>query len=176
MKAKLIKRGKNYYAFDENTIMVGTTDDFILRLKPLLTTKLSIVNCEQITLGYNLDEIVYNYLGVKEEDFSETDHLIKDAIEHGLNQSFELSKDKIFTKVDMLKAIIMASSIPDPAYTDGKKKSSGEIVKNMVHSVSEWDVEIICMTSMGHEKSTNTGIPELDEDGCLILRRVKDEK
>ena len=45
---------------------------------------------------------------------------------------------------------------------------------------TEWDVEICCYIGNGDKESdsfkdplvTNTGIPKLDEDGCLILRRI----
>lgn len=38
---------------------------------------------------------------------------------------------------------------------------------------TEWDVEIVCLhTGDNTEHTTNTGLPKLDEDGCLILKRL----
>jgi hypothetical protein len=82
----------------------------------------------------------------------------------------ELNKDKMFTLADIEKAF-------DSGYEmlDSPKKYNDvlvEINKKLLQP-TEIEVEIEYMFSVEENgESTNTGITKLDENGCLILKRI----
>jgi hypothetical protein len=59
---------------------------------------------------------------------------------------------------------------------DNCEKIGRDVVQN---DLGEWDIEVCCYLGNGDKESdsfkdrfvTNTGIPKLDANGCLILKR-----
>jgi uncharacterized protein (UPF0262 family) len=189
MKAKLIKTGNNYllkeYGYGETlAITSGTMEG----------RKLSLKNCEAIANGYDLVELACNEIRIDISVVKDIDAKRKKnsspciplneggcvgsnlynqvkGFEKGFQKALDLMSDKKFSINEVVE--LTKILISNPFEKCGKTYQ--ELTDSYIQSLqqtTEIDVEIICMTSMGHEKSTNTGIPELDEDGCLILKQI----
>jgi hypothetical protein len=170
MKGKLIKLnvGVGYRLNDENDYLIAST---LLSSK----TKLSFSNCQKIELGYDLDELAkhnslsYTWIGVE----SNRDKVLisKYAIEgfkKGFQKALEILGDKKFTENNIDEAFDAGYEMLD------SPKKYNDTLKTFKESLeqTEWDVEIVCLHTGDPEHTTNTGLPKLDEDGCLILKRL----
>ena len=98
----------------------------------------------------------------------------------GFQKALSILGDKKFSEEDMrnawdaaLNQYLMFHEIPATAWREQHIQSLQQ---------NEWDVEICCHIddhgtgngsedSFSHPMFTNTGIPKLDADGCLILKR-----
>ena len=172
MKAKLIKMVEGY-----TLSLTGNIDDLYGISNQQLAEdyqlyKLSIKNCEAIANGYDLDELVKTtfpslencgvYLWMSETDRNRQ----RSAFIKGFQKALEILGDKKFSLEDMKKVYLNSS----------KYEWFGDCIKSLQQT--EWDVEICCYIGNGDKESdsfkdpivTNTGIPKLDEDSCLILR------
>ena len=149
MKAKLIKREDGlYFLHDENG--------------KLIYGKLSLKNCEAIVNGYDLDELAENlYLKSGPDGISDTL-----SFKIGFQKALEILGDKKFSEEDMKKAIHFGASWREQLF-NGTTKTS-ELFESLQQT--EWDVEIV-MDICG-DKVYAVPEPALDENGCLILRRI----
>ena len=181
MKDTLIKKDGQFYCLDEKTVIIGTTDEALLKHKPLVTKKLSLKNCQSIELGYDLDELVIDEIP---DSSSTTLQVQRMRFIHGFQKALEILGDKKFSEEDMYKMFIYGDSI-----TTAKKhvkaledKSMDDLFNDFVQSLqqTEWDVEVVMgptpLIFMARGRR-NHGIlpdlkPKLDEDGCLILKRI----
>lgn len=151
MVGTLIKSYKHYSLWDDDKKCIANT------INPNgFDYQLSMKNCQAIERGYDIEELAdENY---PNELWSDEESLVRKlAFTKGFQKALELLGDKKFGEQDMLKAIIMASSIPDPI--DGKiweKRTPAEIVNSL--QPTEWDVIF--------------NPDELDANGCLILIRI----
>ena len=159
MEGKLIKSNGNFFTLygDKNQVIATSA------------TKLSIKNCEAITNGYDLIKLIEENSKYSEEDWGD-----------GFLFAMNLMGDKKFSEDDIRKAIEF----------DQYHFEYGEIIackrddekEEFIQSLqqTEWDVEICCYIGNGDKESdsfkdplvTNTGIPKLDTNGCLILKRI----
>ena len=150
MKGKLIKRSNSRFDLYkiEDVDQLNTIASSFDNPKG----KLSLKNCQAIELGYDLDELV-------KEDFFRGKyqyHLANNHLEFfkaGFQKALEILGDKKFSEDDILKAIEM--------YYE-KGKIFIEIIQSLQQT--EWDVEV--------ETHPREWIKKLDEDGCLILKRL----
>ena len=150
MKGKLIKRSNGRFDLYkiEDVDQLNTIASSFDNPKG----KLSLKNCQAIELGYDLDELV-------KEDFFRGKyqyHLANNHLEFfkvGFQKALEILGDKKFSEDDILKAIEM--------YYE-KGKIFIEIIQSLQQT--EWDVEV--------ETHPREWIKKLDEDGCLILKRL----
>ena len=164
-------------------------NQYVLSLDNLIykNDKLSIKNCEAVVNGYDLDELfnkIDNSIDYREFDLT--------SFKLGAKNILELLKDKKFSDNDMISAYNQGandgaryeSACGDHDSYEQMKEAQDEHVeseKEFIQSLqtNEWDVEICCyvananddLDSFNSPLITNTGVPKLDADGCLILKR-----
>ena len=183
MEGKLYKspNGEHYY-LTVNGQIFAEIDGHPLKS---INQALSLKNCEAIENGYDLDEI----RKLADEDFEcelgdgpTTNESINSMIkksntngaEWGFLKAIEILGDKKFDMNDI--ALAFRAGIEHGL--NPKKPNTTEYVQSL--QTKEWDVEICCYIGNGDKESdsfkdplvTNTGIPKLDNNGCLILRRI----
>ena len=177
MDAILIKEAGGYdlYRIDEDgkRVTFASTQDY--------KQKLSHKNCQAIELGYDLDELfnkVDSSIDYHEFDFT--------SFKHGANAILEILGDKKFSEEDMIKmweaganrVFIDTHPIPDYKAT----------IKSLQQT--EWDVVIVTkpfvsvsLIIVDFSEDTPVDVLNvkkevveegyaLDEDGCLILRKI----
>ena len=162
----LVKTGNDYILYSKDKTVLGITSG------TMEGRMLSLKNCQAIENGYDLDELAKSY-AIRDDISDEFDYVdgIMKHFKAGLQKALELLGDKKFTEDDIRKTIFIVTNPLDTRY------SSSEIISSL--QPKEWDVEICCYIGNGDKESdsfkdplvTNTGIPKLDKDGCLILRR-----
>jgi len=170
-KFELQFEDNEYYLVDGNTNdTVATTDKVLLKEYDGYMKKLSLKNCEDVANGYDLVELfdeVDESIDYQEFDIS--------SFKLGFKKALEILNDKKFSEEDIKKAIHFVASWREQLF-NGTTKTS-ELFESLQQT--QWDVEICCYLGNGDKESdsfkdrivTNTGIPKLDADGCLILKR-----
>jgi hypothetical protein len=157
MRAKLYKVENTFYLKEGETIL-GTSSN--PNLSASIRYSLSLKNCEAIPNGYDLDELAMGY------DLYENINFVGQtrAYKAGFNKAMELNKDKVFTLEDMMNCWNKALKFQE------HKETLGEYIQSL-QQPTEIDVEIESKIAIdGH---TILGY-ELDENGCLILKRIKE--
>ena len=181
MKAKLIKDSDGYW--------LDISNDVITK-RPLTDFgQLSIKNCEAIERGYDVFELAYDS---SKEFLIESTHSpsFTFGYEQGFQKALEIRSDKKFSEDDVRKTFVDAFQKCYEVISSGKFDDITSAIEwltqtnadNYIQSLqkTEWGVEICCYIGNGDKESdsfkdtfvTNTGIPKLDSDGCLILRRI----
>ena len=160
MKGKLNKQGDRWVLYNEDGTKIALSTESPFK-------KLSIKNCESIENGYDLDELAMGY------DLYENINFVGQmrAFKAGFQKSIELNKNKLFTLEDMMNCWNKALTFQD------HKELFGHHIQSLKQS--EWDVEVVeeCLdpTCDGVNRKgecITTGKPKLDEEGCLILKRI----
>jgi len=165
MKAKLIKTDKGNYILIDPTkgtydtgYLLGTTRDDQVGM-------LSIKNCKEIERGYDLVDIkkkIFNGFDGCPDSFTLA------AVERTIEVMIELMGDKKFSEDDVISII-------------EKSRKTGLTIQylSLANQQTEWDVEIVeeCLDKNcdGINKKgvcITTGKPKLDEEGCLILKKL----
>ena len=166
MKGKLVKRSNGRFDLYkiEDVDQLNTIGSSFDNSKE----KLSLKNCQAIELGYDLDEEVSNIVKTIVPDDRGTDIWYGTSMAVGklcFQKALEILGDKKFSEKDMID--ILKEYINDPFIVY-------HYVENKLRPIqqTEWDVEILCLHTGNPEHTTNTGLPKLDEDGCLILKRL----
>ena len=154
MKAKLNKVDNGYVLLVDN-IMYATDND-----------KLSKENCDEIFGVVDVEKLA------REEacdcEASECD--VRDDYKKGFNKAMELTKYKLFTVEDIMKAFEAGYETLESEKTYNEHY---DILIQSLQQPTEIEVEIEYMFSVEENgESTNTGITKLDENGCLILKRI----
>ena len=173
MKDKLIKIENTFYSlYDSDGDIIASNNP-----KTPTTKKLSIKNCEAIERGYDLFELAYDS---SKEFLIESTHSpsFTFGYEQGFKKALEILGDKKFSEEDIKKAFNVGWI--QRHNEEGSHYEAMEKVIQSLQQTKEWDVEICCYLGNGDKESdsfkdtfvTNTGIPKLDSDGCLILRRI----
>jgi hypothetical protein len=186
MERKLIKKDNQYYCFDEKTVIIGTTDEALLKHESLSTKKLSFKNCEAIERGYDLYRLVESkYPNVYNEEFeydSEHDMIRDDYRSRGFLEGakaiLEIIGDKKFSVDDMKKAFEKG------AFFGTTKLGNNHYFDELIESLNknEWDVEIeteiVPDLDSRNEidgqifSANKKEVPKIDRYGCLILKRI----
>lgn len=129
---------------------------------------LSLKNCQAIERGYDLDELV-------NEEFFKFDQearivyrrQLQESLANMFSKALELMGDKKYSEEDMINIYILGGK-----YKTQKPESfldrGNEIIQSLQQT--EWDVEIV-MDICG-DKVYAFSEPALDEQGCLILKRI----
>ena len=159
MKGKLIKTGNDYLLKDINgetlSITLGTMEGRMLSLK----------NCQAIERGYDLVDIkkkIFNGFDGCPDSFTLA------AVERTIEVMMELMGDKKFSEDDVISII-------------EKSRKTGLTIQylSLANQQTEWDVEIVeecldknCNGINKKGECITTGIPKLDEEGCLILKKL----
>lgn len=181
MKARLIKSSfdgwNHYYLKNENDDTIGTTKyPFLPEMvqmakgKGIELQKLSLSNCQAIERGYDLDEIkrkLFNGFDGQPDSFTIT------AVEKTAEIIFEILGDKKFSGEQVMEAIDMARETENFNGLFPLKYTPSSIIQSLQQT--EWDVEIV--QEQGEDTFGNAELtwynPKLDENGCLILKRVE---
>jgi len=130
--------------------------------------KLSLKNCQAIELGYDLDGLISE---------SDTSHLARwtsdshelmfdEGFKIGFQKALELMGDKKFSEEDINTAY-------STGYEDGKRNENfwGQLIQSLQQT--EWEVEVYTVPALSNNGNVYYGdIPKLDENGCLILKRI----
>jgi hypothetical protein len=169
---KLIKLENGYYNLESENKVIGTTYEFSSDVGDVIPYKrLSKQNCDEIFGVIDVDNLVDKF--VEGLDISEkVKHAIQFGYQEGLIKAMELNKDKLFTVEDMKKAIYIA--------WEDDNLSSTDIIQSL-QQPTEIEVEIVTHIDLAatpvdsrHPDAylgTDTGIPFLDENDCLILKK-----
>jgi len=171
MKTKLIKNveysnGKEiYYSLITNDECIGTTHDvFNKEMKDnnedVFFHKLSLKNCD-LLFGVIDVELMADFYGASVKGSLDFKFGANKGFEDGFNKAMELNKDKLFTREDMINFA---------EYCKGDLMKTRDLFNEYqsIQQPAEIDVEIESRIAIdGH---TILGY-ELDENGCLILKR-----
>jgi hypothetical protein len=169
MTEKLVKTGNDYILYSKDKTVLGITSG------TMVGRMLSLKNCQAIENGYDLDEI----RKLADEDFEcelgdgpTTNESINSMIkksnangaEWGFKKALEILSDKKFSEEDV-KFMFQLGFNLDNAISRNEYNTHIQSLQQ-----TEWDVEIV-MDICG-DKVYAVPEPALDENGCLILRRI----
>jgi hypothetical protein len=163
MKGRLIKTDVNYILEDDKGVVIASTS---LKKEGL---SLSLKNCEAIERGYDLDELVYGCDLYEKMNFVGQMRTYK----AGFQKALEILGDKKFSREFLLHLIpIVLKKQRELTYTEFNDWYNSEFLK-MILDKKEWDVDVVMVPAMSNNGNVYYGdIPKLDENGCLILKRI----
>jgi hypothetical protein len=168
MKGLLTRRGDNYVLFVGDAPFSSTMKDPYKNL--------SIKNCNEIFSIVNVNELAEEWVfEINGHKWSNNDNSAGDnygSYKEGFNKAMELNKDRLFTIEDMKRAYLESN----------KYEWFGDLIKSFQHP-TQIEVEITCMKDCQSNPQcdefenncihcTNTGIPLLNSDGNLILKKI----
>lgn len=169
---KLRKLNNGYYSlYDSDGDIVASNSP-----EASCSKRLSKENCDEIFGVVDVDKLVQDYM----EQFKNPmlkNYRIGEAFNDGFKKAMELNKDKLFTVKDLIKIFFIGRESLDKAIFTVEE--AREKIFSSLHQPTEIEVEIRCYIGNGNKESdsfkdplvTNTGIPKLDENGCLILKK-----
>lgn len=158
MKAKLYKVENTFYLKVGETIL-GTSSN--PNLSASIRYSLSLKNCQAIENSYDLDELVEEAI-IQFVDKNEQVGLFDIGFLKGFQKALSILDDKKFTYNQMVSAIIESSI---------SHRLPSLIIQDLQQT--EWDV-VVKMKPASLVYLSNLVIEELDEDDCLILKRIKE--
>lgn len=192
MKAKLVKRSNGRFDLYEikdvdqlNTIASSFDNP---------KGKLSLKNCQAIELGYDLVKLSKDFANDHKKETDMAYEFGRDmySFREGFKKALELLSDKKFSSKEMIFAYTQGTSDgsnvqsmvenEDEDAIDYAETCTNEFIQSLQQD--KWDVEIYTLNDCqgDFEKCNNenftcvfctdTGIPKLDEDNCLILKRI----
>ena len=183
MKAKLIKIKDGYKLLTQGFLKGSTNHGLIESLnieEGPIRYKLSPKNCQAIERGWDLDELISesdtSHLALFTSDSHEL--MYDEGFKAGFQKALEILGDKKFSEEDMGKA-----------WSEGYHRKVDELNGNglryfdkFIQSLqqTEWEVEIemdeekefIFDPAMGISQGHYLDKPKLDENNCLILKRI----
>ena len=159
MKGKLIKTDVNFLLEDDKGVVIASTS---LNKEGL---SLSQKNCQAIELGYDLDELVDEWVfETNGHKWSNNDNTTGDnygSFKEGFQKALELMGDKKFSEEQLREAFFHVQNEP-----------TFDVFKQSLQQ-TQWDVEVVMVPAMSNNGNVYYGdIPKLDSDGCLILKKV----
>ena len=172
MKGKLIKTDVNFLLEDDKGVVIASTS---LNKEGL---SLSQKNCQAIENGYGLDELAMGY------DLYENINFVGQmrAYKAGFQKALELMCDKKFSEEDIKKVVEISRQGLLQETHNGYGVSTGSVfvldnlsTNDIIQSLqqTEWDVEVVMVPAMSNNGNVYYGdIPKLDENGCLILKKL----
>jgi hypothetical protein len=187
MKGKLIKTenelGRDYTLISESDLPKNY--------------KLSKENCDEIFEVFDDGDIALSKAGNYGETWNKPENLSKEQLDYlqGFCDALQYKKDKLFTIEDIKKVINITKQGTIKEINNGYGQpaepmlvlddlSYDEIIQS-IQRPTEIDVEIVTLLDcfdgtnkiyLSTDKEvkfvTNTGIPYVDEDGCLVLKKI----
>jgi hypothetical protein len=144
--------------------------------------KLSKQNCDEVFGVVNVENLAENH----PLEVSNASHGfgIKDGIVYGFNKALELNKDKVFTLKDVKQAIFNFANYDrktiseldrmDMAITSIQQPTEIEVEIEMEKVVDKIKVigAVKGVKGSGDKITTYKSVPKLDENGCLILKKI----
>ena len=177
----LKKLGEEYKLYSHDSCIATTLESPHKRLsKENCDEIFGVVDVEKLAESHAEECYERNGDPLEESYFENRKYNFKE----GFNKAMELNKDKLFTVEDMYEAIRKAKSYDKIPNHEGIIVSFNYLKEEIIQSLqqpTEIEVEIRCYIGNGNKESdsfkdplvTNTGIPKLDENGCLILSKKK---
>ena len=181
MEGKLVKDFNNYHLLIDGELYASTDNNVIGK------QKLSLKSCETIKLGYDLDELAEEWCMKPENNWSNNNNEVGDnygSYKEGFQKAVELLGDKKFTKNDILIAMIcmQGQEVFYEKTFEETQETRKLYIENYIQSLqrAEWDVKVVmccglpdgCTEPEEQCPSHCEIVPLLDEDDCLILRRI----
>jgi len=186
MKGKLIKDHNEYALIDDEGFVIATTDITMIKHSSS-KEKLSKQNCDEIFGVVYVIDVVYKQVrnGFDGVIDSFTEAFAKECI----NKAMVLNKDKVFTLDDMRNVIEMSrkGSIQEQHNGYGRHTesifvldnlSTDEIIQSLQQPTEiEVENEMECLDP-NCDGINKKGVcipgdkPKLDENGCLILKKL----
>lgn len=175
MKTKLITDGnKNYSLLDYNNELVATTME-----SGFTNQKLSLKNCESIANGYDLDELAKNIFPdviIEDEDYKHNGTSYQWGFKVGFRKALELMGDKKFSEEDIFDAVMLGCSFEGLGIEGVETYNELKDLVIKRNTQTEWDVEVVIElinNGKGEDGLLHETVePKLDENGCLILKRI----
>jgi hypothetical protein len=171
MKDKLVKTGNDYILYSKDKTVLGITSG------TMEGRMLSLKNSQTIENGYDLDEVVEDIVKTIVPNDRGEDIWYGTSMAVGklcFKTALEILGDKKFSEEDIRNAMERVWYW----HEDNQDKDCPtlyELIPKHIQSQqqTEWDVEIE-MVSIPADRAPNGWdiSPKLDEDGCLILRRI----
>lgn len=173
MKGKLYKESEGYYLSVSNKT-IGTT-------RPLLNFdiieyKLSLKNCQAVERGYDLDELAYHnslsytWLETDERDKTLMSKYGVEGFKAGFQKALELMGDKKFSEADVIN---IAEYVRVASQSSPSVRTKYLLAEYQSQEQTEWDVEVETVPALSNNGNVYYGdIPKLDENNCLILKRI----
>jgi hypothetical protein len=169
----ILHKINNIYSLMDNDKMIASSDlDFQIDYE---IKALSKENCDHIFGVVDVDKLAFNYadeIGILHTTLAYSKHF-----KAGFNKAIELNKDKLFTVDDLTHVIDIA--VQWALRTNGTGETYQEMSKRIYQSLqqpTEIEVEIEMEDIIQLKKRagglTNMGKPKLDNNGCLILKRI----
>jgi hypothetical protein len=163
MKAKLNKVDNGYVLLVDN-IMYATDND-----------KLSKQNCDEIFGVVDVEKLANELY--KDDLHNPFFSAAPMGFIDGFNKAIELNKDKVFTLEEVHKLLRLIHILPNFELEQFEDENNvlqiDTFISHHIQQPTEIEVEIEYMFSVEENgESTNTGITKLDENGCLILKRI----
>jgi len=181
MKVKLIKDHDEYMLINEERLVIATTDTSMLEVTDKM--KLSKQNCDEIFGVVDVEKLA------KEgsyKAFSQTVWI--NGFKAGFNKAIELNKDKVFTLEDMYDAVMLGVCFEDSGiqgistYEELKELAIKRALKPTEIEVEIEIKKVVDETKVigavkgvkgsGDKITTYKSVPKLDENGCLILKKI----
>jgi hypothetical protein len=176
MKAKLIKTDKDNYILVDSTKGVYDKGYLIGSSRESDVNKLSKQNCDSLFGVVDVYSQVEDIVKTICPDDRGKDVIYGTGMSVGIqcfNKAMELNKDKVFTLEDIRKAYYVG-------YEDGK--SGATFFQQLIQSLQqpteievEFETQCLDPTCDGVNKKgvcIHGNKPKLDENGCLILKKV----
>ncbi len=187
MKAKLIKENDFYYLVQDDKI-VADLDGHPLKS---ITGKLSKQNCDEIFGVVDVEKLAEEDCSIHHPYHPVHDQTTRATFIRGFNKAMELNKDKVFTEEQMFRMFLFGHSLSE-AIKRGviEDKSVGEMFDDRIKFIqqpTEIEVEIEMKKVVDEKKvigavkgvkgsgdkiTTYKSVSKLDENGCLILRKL----
>ena len=171
MTEKLVKTGNDYILYSKDKTVLGITTG------TMEGRMLSLKNCQAIDNGYDLDEVVEDIVKTIVPNDRGEDIWYGTSMAVGklcFKTALEILGDKKFSEEDIRNAMERVWYW----HEDNQDKDCPtlyELIPKHIQSIqqTEWDVEIV-MDRVSADRAPNgwDEFPKLDEDGCLILRRI----
>ncbi len=184
MKAKLTKVNNIYTLMKGDKMMASSDLDFQIDYDVM---KISKENCDEIFGVVDVDDLAEEWCMQPENNWSNNNNEVGDnygSYKEGFNKAMELNKDKLFTVEDMQK--LMYVTIDFLEQDEGVPlKFFKEFIQSLqqpteinveVHASCIWTqidvIDRITHTCKSHISKGDKEEPILDENSCLILKRI----
>jgi hypothetical protein len=173
MKGKLIKTDDEYRLYLDDVLPYATSDNSPYK-------RLSKQNCDEIFGVVDAGKLAEEEIPYSS---STTINVQRMRFIHGFNKAMELNKDKLFSQEDMYKMFIYGDSIitAKKHVNTLKNKPLDEFFNDFIQSLQqpteiEVEIEMTCdgvQTGLCMPEICDCNIiPRLDEERCLILKRL----
>ena len=192
MKGKLVKCNHFYALQIDSDIIAVSLDKETEEHTVNYTHQLSLKNCEAIELGYDLDELAKSE-AIKISETEVRDEKLERIYKRGFQKALEILGDKKFSEKELTMLFVYGHQIgmntvlsiqsqhsPQPMDKPDSDKLRDEFIQSLKQT--EWQVEVVYHRACNAD-NFNCGnedkcqictkvCPKLDENGCIILKRI----